>query len=215
MVVAVYSHVSVWDRANGNRRDTYEVAAMLLASPRVLLLQAKAVHVLLQGLRAWRAASFKLAESDATVLVLGRHLLPLFNLWHASLAHGVMRIRDDGARRHVANFNEGYRNQTRTAKSTDRLGDEPLGVRLRNYYYGLPGTSLQLVSTLGLEVIHHDTVDPSPLLAGRFGIALAVRTCHRWGGRSRAAGVSIARIVLGILETRRGGHFGAIALRSP
>lgn len=171
------------------------------------LLQAHSLHTLLHALLATTAATdLELAERDATVLIVGRHFLPLFHLGDTCPADGFLGVRDRSIRGHITNLNKRHRNQTRTAQTADGLGNKPLGVGLGNDNDRLACLCLEFVCAFGLEVVHDDTVDHGAVFAeSGFAVAGLARCrghtgcrCHagsgrRSGHRGRAAGAGGAR----------------------
>lgn len=168
------------------------------------MLQAHSLHALLHALLATTTATdLELAERDAAVLIIGRHLLPLLHLGDACPADSLLGVRDGSIRGHITNLNKRHRNQTRAAETADGLGNKPLGVGLGNDNDGLACLRLEFVCALSLEVIHDDAVDHGAVLA-ESGFAVAgLARCRGHAGsggggrrsrhRGRAAGAGGAR----------------------
>jgi hypothetical protein len=183
------------------------------------LLQTHALHALFDALLAGRAGgAVKLAQRDAAVLVLGRHLLPFLNPGHSCSFHSILGVVYCRVRRHVPNLDKRHGNETRSTKPTDRLGDKPLGVGLSNHNDSLASLRLQLISPLSLEIVHDNTVDHGAILqSSGFGAALACGGGWRHG---RGIRLGIAGIVIWVLgrgescggKSRRGESVGLTAV---
>lgn len=68
---------------------TYETVTGLLGATTLALLDAHALHALLQRTLLWRTTDIELAQRNAAVLVVGSHLLPFLNLGDTRLLDGV------------------------------------------------------------------------------------------------------------------------------
>ena len=100
-----------------------------------------------------------LAQVDAAVFVLCGHLLPLLDLGHASASNGFERVGHGLTGLHILQLKERDGNQTGTPQATYGFGDEPFGVGQGDDDDGLASAGLQLIRSLGLEIILHDAVN--------------------------------------------------------
>jgi hypothetical protein len=169
---------------NSTHRASVAVAAALTP-------HAHALHSLLQRLPR---VCLQLAERYAAVLVVRRHLLPLFHLWHARRRNCCLCVGDCLAGRHVADLDEGHGDQARPAETRDGLCDEPLGVGLRDDDDCLALLGLQLVGPLRLEVVDDNPVNHCAVLPGARHAHLLRHDVLRGGLRARDA-LLVARVV--------------------
>lgn len=114
-------------------QETYIVTPRLTLTLRIP--ETQSAHPLLQTtLRLLlRLTRLELAQRDTTILIVGRHLLPLLNLRHARSLHRLMRILHRLPRHHISYLDERDRYQARTSQATYRLRDEPFWCRLCDY----------------------------------------------------------------------------------
>jgi hypothetical protein len=138
----------------------------------VVASDAHALHALLQRLLG---VCLELAEGNAAVLVVCRHLLPLLDLGHARRCDSRLCVGHRLAGGHVADLDEGDGYQAGPAEAGYRFCDEPLRVGLGDDDDGLALLGLELVGPLGLEVVDDDAVDH-----GALALACA-RQAHAWG----------------------------------
>jgi hypothetical protein len=68
------------------------------------------VHARVDSHHLATSLALNLAQSDAAVLILGGHLLPLLDLRHTSASHRIERIRHSLATLHIAQFDKRDRN---------------------------------------------------------------------------------------------------------
>ncbi len=158
------------------------------------------------------------AERDTAVLVVGRHLLPLFHLGDACCCHCLLSIRYCLPCSHIANLDERHRNQAWAAEPGDGFRNEPLWVRLCDDDDGLALLCIQLVWSFCLEVVHDDSIHHSTRLPRlRHAHLLAHHVLHHAGGIGRVGaaypsqGLLVARVVRLILRGRAGGRTATVA----
>ena len=184
-------------------------------------MQAHPLHALLHRRRR-PASGLELAQRDAAVLVVCRHLFPLLHSRDSRSPDRVLGVAHGRVGGHVSDLDEGNRDEAGPAEPANGLGYEPLGVGLGDDDDGLAGLGLELVGTLGLEVIHHNAVDHAAGSAARLGAALAGcggRRHGSCGGRGTLRrGFGVAGVVIGSLHRGRGPcrvGLGAVAFGAP
>lgn len=109
--------------------------------------------------RRSRSSRINLAEGNATVLIIGRHLLPLLNLRHTSAIDGFQRIGNSLTRLHIPQLEEGDGDETGTPETTDGFGDKPFRIGLSDDDDGLAGFGIEFIRSLRLEIVLDDAVD--------------------------------------------------------
>lgn len=130
--------------------------------------------------RGSRSSRVNLAKGNATVLILGRHLLPLLNLGHTGAIDGFQRIGNGLTGLHIPQLEEGDGDETGTAETTDGFGDKPFGVGLSDDDDGLAGFGFEFIRSLRLEIVLDDAVDHGTVTTGHF--AHCGETRERGGG---------------------------------
>ena len=109
--------------------------------------------------RRSRSSRINLAEGNATVLIIGRHLLPLLNLRHTSAIDGFQRIGNSLTRLHIPQLEEGDGDETGTPETTDGFGDKPFRIGLSDDNDGLAGFGIKFIRSLCLEIVLDDAVN--------------------------------------------------------
>lgn len=140
-----------------------------------------------------------LAQGDTAVLVLGRHLLPLFHLGNSGASHRLQGVGDRLTRLHIAQLDKRHGDQTGPAETTDRFRDEPLRIGLCDDDDRLARASVQLIGPLGLEIVLHDAVNHGALALAERGHPESAVTGGVGGGRVGGRGgtaVGEARVVV-------------------
>ncbi|KAG9085554.1 hypothetical protein FS749_004331 [Ceratobasidium sp. UAMH 11750] len=130
-------------------------------------------------------------QRNTARLVLARPTFPLFNARQIPALDQLVDIRDRLARRRVPDLDKRSRDESSTAQAPNRLGHEPLPVRLRDNRERLAGARVKLIRALGLEIVLDDGI--KSLKAGQFG---------RWGALNRGCAEVVG---LGVGEWRGDG----------
>ena len=109
--------------------------------------------------RGSRSSRVNLAKGNATVLILGRHLLPLLNLGHTGAIDGFQRIGNGLTGLHIPQLEEGDGDETGTPETTDGFGDKPFRIGLSDDNDGLAGFGIKFIRSLCLEIVLDDAVN--------------------------------------------------------
>ena len=146
-----------------------------------------------------------LAQTNAAVLVLGRHLLPLLDTRNSGTTHRLERVGDRQAALHILELDKRHGDETRATQATDRLSDKPLGIGLGDDDDGFADLGIEFIGTLCLEVVLHDPVYHSPrgLPQGRHPAPSCTVLGSIGGGvgEARVVGRSVVAIVRGATVT--------------